>query len=704
MVQNAPRGLQAVRWLTFSNGTSGASAGPIPPFSCLQITGLTPQADTVFLSGKQFDGTGTGIFAFSGPGPVATGAQGSCTMDYPCIAAYDNSTTPATGDTWVPKSGQWSLTKGNAGAASGFMVIGPIDTTQQTMWVMPLGAAQNIQIGKANYAIPTSSQNYVEIYSGTPGSETDTGNQLQAWNWFSPVSPGQWVVLGQINGNWYVLPSGGGTVAVVQVTTSNTAIAGGTTSVGQPVAANAQGLFDAQVQTLTGGTTSFQAGSPWTDSTSVWLALSNQPGGSTDANTPPTAIAGDGYVAFQLGTIDPGSGSRPLYIARQAWRGPLLAQAKFDTPSGTQKNFEVYAGVAGSEIDQGYTVAAWNYGAPIFDGGWAFLDWNGYGWYVVGWGADTVIAQLNGPAGGSLSTPAGQLVQPAGGCFDASVLYFAPGATNLTTSSPVSADDDIWLAIIDHPGNVSAGVFSSDAQTVGDWFVATSFGTMNPGGSAGSRPLYVARRGSQPVLAKASANVSQGSSCTFNVYSGTPGSETQLSGATVSAFALFGPVTSGAWAWLQNNGSGWYVVQPGAPAAQVISFTAGSLVTSTTASFSQSSYSAVCGTAPSGTITIYNPLNLAIPSGYVGWAIYNTTSGHWELFQVQRKARIVWGTINSSGTISVSGYSDGANPGSTITFNDPASMFTLPSSGSTKPICAIYRPDTDDYTVPGLGC
>lgn len=153
MVHSALQGLQAVRWLTFSNGASGGGGGgAVPPFSCLQIAGLAPQADTVFLTARQFDGTGTGVFAFSGPGPVAAGAQGSCTMDYPAIVTYDSSATPAVGDTWTAKSGQYSLTKGSAGAANGFLVVGPIDTTRQTMWVVPNGAASMavVQIDTTN--------------------------------------------------------------------------------------------------------------------------------------------------------------------------------------------------------------------------------------------------------------------------------------------------------------------------------------------------------------------------------------------------------------------------------------------------------------------------------------------------------------------------------------------------------------------------
>ena len=49
----------------------------------------------------------------------------------------------------------------------------------------------------------------------------------------------------------------------------------------------------------------------------------------------------------------------------------------------------------------------------------------------------------------------------------------------------------------------------------------------------------------------------------LQVYSGTPGSETAVAGSTVTAWNSFYDGISGdpaSWVWLQNNGSGWYVV------------------------------------------------------------------------------------------------------------------------------------------------
>jgi hypothetical protein len=74
-------------------------------------------------------------------------------------------------------------------------------------WVVSAGGDSGHGIGKADSAIAAGSPGYVSIWTGTPGSETDSGDDVLIFNRTdSNIPSGGWVHYIRINGNVYGEP------------------------------------------------------------------------------------------------------------------------------------------------------------------------------------------------------------------------------------------------------------------------------------------------------------------------------------------------------------------------------------------------------------------------------------------------------------------------------------------------------------------
>jgi len=63
-------------------------------------------------------------------------------------------------------------------------------------------------LGKTNGAITKAgspASNNVSVWIGTPGSETDSGADITAYNKFADLASGKWVVCAMILGGWYII-------------------------------------------------------------------------------------------------------------------------------------------------------------------------------------------------------------------------------------------------------------------------------------------------------------------------------------------------------------------------------------------------------------------------------------------------------------------------------------------------------------------
>lgn len=98
------------RGIEFSN----ASGQTVPSFGVIQITGSTVVGvGREILTATRPDGTAGAVYAINGSVPVTSGQKGRCTFDFPAKAAYNTGDgTPAIGQFWGPKSGQFTLAQG----------------------------------------------------------------------------------------------------------------------------------------------------------------------------------------------------------------------------------------------------------------------------------------------------------------------------------------------------------------------------------------------------------------------------------------------------------------------------------------------------------------------------------------------------------------------------------------------------------------
>lgn len=103
--------------ITFVNG----SGEIVPRYGVLAITDGEEYAGTPRIVGNKPSTTYRALYAVNGYYPVEAdaGGMGQCYTYGSVLVAYDTG-TPAVGESWEPKSGQWTLTKGSG---SGWHVV-----------------------------------------------------------------------------------------------------------------------------------------------------------------------------------------------------------------------------------------------------------------------------------------------------------------------------------------------------------------------------------------------------------------------------------------------------------------------------------------------------------------------------------------------------------------------------------------------------
>ena len=111
--------------------------------------------------------------------------------------------------------------------------IGELLRTRRTSRTLPRGQQQRFaanlpKLGQAAADIAAEDSGSVQIWNGTPGSETDTGQTITAYNYFRQVNSGDWVWCAHNGSGWYVVakdaPPGllGKTDAAINKATSGT--------------------------------------------------------------------------------------------------------------------------------------------------------------------------------------------------------------------------------------------------------------------------------------------------------------------------------------------------------------------------------------------------------------------------------------------------------------------------------------------------
>lgn len=186
-------------WNPFKNNF----AGTIPSNSVIALTGSAQITgiEALELTGDQPSTTFTRRYAITG-GPDATQSQGGlCSQSGWLLAKYDTG-TPAQGESWGPKPGQFTLSKG----FPGFCIEGIVDSTNKIALVTlePISCLK----GKTTGAITalTSTTSY-RFYCGTLGSESDMGfTTTPSAVSRVAISSGKWVLLTWVCDGWEMSP------------------------------------------------------------------------------------------------------------------------------------------------------------------------------------------------------------------------------------------------------------------------------------------------------------------------------------------------------------------------------------------------------------------------------------------------------------------------------------------------------------------
>jgi len=171
---STPANLNQV-WWPFRNDY----AGTVPSYGVVAITGVVAVTDTTstIYTGNRPSTTFYQLYGVNSSLEVAEGEYGLLTLNGPCYIAYDSG-TPAAGEGWGPKPGQFTLSKG---FPSGTIVSGIQDTTNK--WLLGTLAPITKILCKATAdnaagSLATDTSDY-KIQSGTAGSEADAGFTTQ---------------------------------------------------------------------------------------------------------------------------------------------------------------------------------------------------------------------------------------------------------------------------------------------------------------------------------------------------------------------------------------------------------------------------------------------------------------------------------------------------------------------------------------------
>ncbi len=135
-------------------------------------------------------------YLVNGPTQVLAGGYGTGYQSGDVPALYDTG-TPANGQGWGPKPGQWSLSRYYpvTGIVSG--VASADDSILVATWRM-IGPTR----GKTASIHAVDASGVINVYSGAPASEAIiTGMTVTCWNRFATLQSGAWVYFDLIDGN-----------------------------------------------------------------------------------------------------------------------------------------------------------------------------------------------------------------------------------------------------------------------------------------------------------------------------------------------------------------------------------------------------------------------------------------------------------------------------------------------------------------------
>lgn len=175
----------------------------VPPHAIMEVTDAEMRSGDILLIINKPSTTFGRPYAVNGKFEIPIGGYGQCYRNIECAQAYTTGTTPAFGDGYGPKPGQWTLEKGYPSTTIAYEIA---DSTSKILF----GSFSPITsiIGKAGSDIAALS-------SETPGSGTVTawyrnGSAFAATTFTftgfnfsaSAITSGKYVAYKLVNGIW----------------------------------------------------------------------------------------------------------------------------------------------------------------------------------------------------------------------------------------------------------------------------------------------------------------------------------------------------------------------------------------------------------------------------------------------------------------------------------------------------------------------
>ncbi len=160
-------------WDEFVNN----SGQEIPPFAVMKCTGVVVvEPGRVALMMDQPDAFGCwGQCFYNNLVSVADGNYGAAGRSNVMAMLYDSGDgTPAYGDMWGPQSGTWKLKK-NTG---GFFCLGPPTNTSLSIALFAPRPMTDFYGKNTGSRITKGSTGTINIFTGSPGAETDSGQTM----------------------------------------------------------------------------------------------------------------------------------------------------------------------------------------------------------------------------------------------------------------------------------------------------------------------------------------------------------------------------------------------------------------------------------------------------------------------------------------------------------------------------------------------
>jgi hypothetical protein len=178
---------------------ANASGETIPAFAVMAITGLVYENGIAFLACSKPGTTFYREYAVNNMFDVPAGRRGTCFRSGDLRVLYDTG-TPAAGEGWGPKPGQWSLAQGFAG----FTIGGVVHADKRIAKAFFQPITHVLATTTAAVGAGAATQNY-QVYAGTFGSETSAGYSVvpSARNRTGQsLASGEWVWLAWTNNGW----------------------------------------------------------------------------------------------------------------------------------------------------------------------------------------------------------------------------------------------------------------------------------------------------------------------------------------------------------------------------------------------------------------------------------------------------------------------------------------------------------------------